>query len=396
MAKKKKRKQSQKQIKRQLRRVKERKRRTLSSKFWQESSKRADDDVVDDMLPLFRASGGLEDMPGSGLKELMSTLLASADMANEPEFEGIVVDPMLCAETFANVCEEMGIDPEKLAGVSGVEREDAQMEMMEESIRRLLTEELCQDILKGLDALRVRLKGAGKRGEAAKAAGLQSFLSQGNRDVWPMIGLVQAIFHKNLLVGMELLEVAMHVDVPESPQGRAVLLERLNPELLQKTEGLLKKIPGLRGYLEKQADKIWEEGVTALSSGELYLGLFSSEELKGVMEIVAEFVGFDSATGKAETPTLLVDSEDARKKFFARLDEYITDLLTPERVDQLRGELDSILQEMDRDEKWLSFTLMLKEYMGHEDAAVIEKGILLRALLGEMKTAADASGEEGE
>ena len=348
------------------------------------------------MLPLFGSLGDGSALPTSGIEELMMTMLASDDMADEPELEGIIIDPMLCADTFADVAQEMGIDPQDL-GLSEEEREEIQMQILEESTKRILTEELCQEILKGLNALRLRLKRSGQRNEAARAAALQLFLSEKeSEDIWPMLGLTQAIFHRSLAIAFNLIDASREVIEAEGlAEGEGSLLERLAQSSMdQKADELLKKIPGLRGYVEKQADEIWEEGVEAIFMGELYLGLFTQEELLGGIEIFAKEVGYDSDTGMISEEAFALP-EEAGRTLVLRLDEYVEGLFTAERLEQLRVRLDVLLKEK-ANEKCLAFILMLVEYMKDEDAVENEKEFLIKALLGEMRAVASVSVESDE
>jgi len=68
------------------------------------------------------------------------------------------------------------------------------------------------------------------------------------------------------------------------------------------------------------------------------------------------------------------------------LDDYLTELITPERLDRLRARLDAVLKDPAY-KKWLGFLYMLVEYMADENAVEIEKRFLIQALLGEMEIA---------
>jgi hypothetical protein len=76
-------------------------------------------------------------------------------------------------------------------------------------------------------------------------------------------------------------------------------------------------------------------------------------------------------------------------------DDYITELFTSERLDQLRARLNTTLNDPDCPKEWLVFIVMLAEYMAAEDAAENEKPFLISAFLGEMR-AVSAALEEAE
>jgi hypothetical protein len=391
---KKKRKLSREERKRQRREAIARKRK---ERGWEPqrapSVRRKKDEVIEDMLPLFPSTDDPSASPASGMEQLMMTLLASEDMVDEPEFEEIIVDPMLCLDTFSEIVQELDMKPESLEELSVEDREDTQMDILVGVTRRLLTDELRQDILNGLNTLRLRLKQSGDREEAARAATLQSFLSgDASSEIWPMIGLVQAIFHRSLTIGSELLEASMEAMETVGPgEGGLPLYERLaQSSLVQKAESLLKKTPGLRGFLDKQVDKIWEEGVRAVFEGELYLQLFSPEELE------TGFGRFRTVFGNIAQDTPIEDhppremSQREMKALILQLDDYITELFTPKRLGQLRARLDAILRDPAYKGKWIAFISMLAQYMANEDAVENEKRFLIQSLLGEMRVVTES------
>ncbi|MCK4450019.1 MAG: hypothetical protein KAX26_05460 [Anaerolineae bacterium] len=358
-------------------------------------------EVFEDMLPLFTEIGAPTASSTSTAEQLIVALLDTDHFADEPEFEEFIIDPMLCLNTFSEVIREFDIEPGSLDELPDEEREDTQMTVREEIIRRLLTDELRQDIINGLNDLRLRLKRSGEREEVAKAAALQSFLGRDTgSDIWPMMGLVQAIFSRSLAIGFELMETAMEVAETTDPDESDVpLTEKLaRSSVTQKAAELLERVPGLSGFLDKHADKVWKEGVDAVFAGELYLELFSPEELETGFKIFgATFGRYDivEETDTQEPLTPEVPSEDVETVIF-QLDDYITELFTPERLDQLRARLDAVLKDPAYAGKWSSFLYLLAENMADEDAVEYEMQFLIQALIGEMAFVAAEFQEDGD
>jgi hypothetical protein len=268
--------------------------------------------------------------------------------------------------------------------------------MLMTTTQRLLTDDLRQDVVDGLNNLRLRLKRSGKQEQVTQAAALQSFLRDNEDDgTWSMIGLVQAIVQRSLAAGFELLEASMEVmeaDHPGGSEAPLTLSQKLaQSSLAQRADAVLRKIPGLSGFLEKQADKIWEEGTDAIFEGDLYLELFTPEELETGFDIFETTFGGDVSqeTAPQETPLLTIKEEKA-KSLISRVDDYITELFTPERLDQLRARLNTVLNDPDCPKEWLAFIMMLGEYMATEDAAENEKPFLIRAFFGEMRAVSAA------
>jgi hypothetical protein len=368
----------------------------------QAHSERSQDEVIEDMLPLFPLIDDPSTSPAAGVEQLMMTLVASEDLIEEPEFEDIIIDPMRCVDTFVEVGEELGIDPEALSQLPDEEREDTNMQMLEMTTRRLLTDELRQDIINALNSLRLRLKQAGQPEKAAKAATLQSFLGGSeSSEVWPLIGLVQAIVQRSLAAGFELLEASIEVvgaDALDETETPLSLAERVaQSSMAQKANTLLQKVPGLSRFLEKQADSIWDEGSDAVFAGELHLGIFTVEELEAGFDIFKTTLG-DGISQETDTqePITIEPTEETGKALVLRIDDFITELFTPVRLDQLRTRLNTILNDKDYPRRWLPFILMLADYMADEEAVENEKGFLISAFLGEMRAVGAALEQDND
>ncbi len=350
-------------------------------------------ELLDDMLSLFPLIGEQNVSPEASLEPLMMTLLDSNELAEEPEFKDLIIDPLQCMQIFTEVAEELEIEPDQFFELADEEQEDNYFEMLETTIQRLLTDEVRQDIIDRLGELRLRLKKTNQSEKVAKVAALQMFLpDKAGRQIWPMVGLVQAIYHRSLAAGFELAQVSLEAiesDEFETDEISLTLTQRLAQSAIgQKAESLLKKVPGLSKFLEKEVDKIWEEGEEAIFEGELYLELYSVEELEGAAQIFAEILGTNTSEDpSAQETTRSKMTEETGKIAVRRIDDYITQLFTPERLDLLRARLDAVAKDSSYPKKWLAFRMMLTEYMADENAAEVEKGFLIRALIGELRFA---------
>ena len=207
----KKKKLSRKQLKQQRQEAVARKRKEQG---WQPReyarTKRAQDEVIEDMRPLLMDTSTSDEA-------LLNIFIDSWHLAEEPEFEEIVIDPMLCVMTFIEAAEELGIGPTSLDTLSDEDvDEEAQIEMMQITVRRLLTKQVRAEIIDGLNDLRLRLKQSGTVMEVARVAALQSFLREHNDlETWSVIGLVQAIVGRGLEAGLALFELSMEAEDPE-------------------------------------------------------------------------------------------------------------------------------------------------------------------------------------
>ncbi len=356
-------------------------------------------DLFEDMLPLFAEMDDPSASSASAAEQLIVALLDTDQFADEPEFEEIIIDPLLCLNTFSEVVREFDIEPGSLDSLPDEEREDIQMTIREEIVRRLLADELRQDIINGLNDLRLRLKRAGEREEVAKAAALQSFLDGDTaNEIWPMMGLVQGIFTRSLSIGFELMEAAREfAETTDTDEKDIPLTEKLTESsVTQKAADLLKEVPGVSGFLDKYADKVWEEGIEAVFKGELYLELFSPEELETGFKIFeARFGRFDTDEETDTQEPLEVAEEDV-ESVVSQLGDYITELFTPERLDQLRARLGAVLKDPAYAGKWSSFLFLVAQNMADEDAVEYGMQFLIQALVGEMAFVVEAFGEDEE
>jgi len=334
------------------------------------------------------------------MEKLMMMLMETDDLADEPEMAGILFNPMLATETLRKVAEKMRLSPGKLDSLSLEEREDTQLDMLERSVKQLLTADICQDILKRLDNLRLRLKRSGKKKETARVEALLSFLREDKkRGSWPIIGLVQAILRRHLGVGFDLMDVTMTAMGPDDMEDNDTLVtDKLKkPGLIKKVKTLLKKTPGLRDYLEEQADKTWEEGMDAVLGGDLNLDIYSPKEMRAGLEIIAKSSGFDSVEAMVTVDSSSWKlSEDKAKIVIDQLENHITNLFTPARLEQLRGEIDAFWKDSKHKGKWSPFLMLLRESLSDKKVVEYEKGFFVYAFWGELHAGAKEANKNHE
>ena len=360
--------------------------------------------AIEDMLPLLE--GDLAGPPtASDAEDLMSGLVASDGLAQEPELQAIFFEPRTTVDTYVEVATSKGITPQAMTKMPEGKRNEAKVQIAEASIRRLMTDDLRQEILAGLDALRLRLKRSGKKTEAARAAALLFFLSADSKgEIWPSTGLVWAIFERSLAAGFELLSIAVDTATETEGKGARSLMDKLKQSpLATAAAAFLDKTPGLRGFLSKEADKMWDAGQHAVFAGDLYLELYSDEELVQAVSIIADVAGFDPSKAGSEADLRLRPlSTHGQKTLIKRLHAYVTQLFTPQRLEQLRVRLANLIDERPRHDTWLPFLIMVQQYMAEEHAVEHEQPFLINSLLGELRVlsekaqeaASEAAGEE--
>jgi hypothetical protein len=301
----------------------------------------------------------------------------------------------LAVTTYLNVAQELGFeDPDLLDELPAEEREDKEYEMLELTTHRVFTNELNQEVVKALDKLRLRLKKSGQQAEAAKAAAVQAILSnRKTRDLWPTVGLVQGIIWRSIGAGFELMGASMEAEEADGLDGE----KRKSEIFYEKMVEAFDRVPGLSGFLGKQVEQVWEKGSDAIFEGELYLGLFTPEEIEAGLDIF-ESSWEDDLVSSDEAPLQETESYERTAPkgpgLISRLDAYLTERFTPERLEQLRTRLDTLIEEAKFPQEWLPFISMVQESMTNEDVLEQEKDFLLQAFIGEMRYTNDSLDEE--
>jgi hypothetical protein len=129
----------------------------------------------------------------------------------------------------------------------------------------------------------------------------------------------------------------------------------------------------------------------ALQAGELRLELFSEEEIETGMAIFEDAFVVDDAAGKAgeegnlEAGELMINSETGQI-FRSQMTDYLEELLTPERFEQIQMQFETLLQEENYPDKWRGFILLLADYIANEDPTDYDHSLLNSLFISELLT----------
>lgn len=331
-------------------------------------------DKLDALMPI------MGDTQEETLANMMNALMESSTLIVEEEFESLFFPPLESVDVFIQIAQEKGWSPEALKELDGTAVEDVHFDIIQECVPKLLTEEMKQEILQALQDCHGRLQKQGKGQKAAQVGLVQFVLSEKemNEVAWQMTALVHSLVRRSVAAGFSLMETT-GLGERELPALDKILDAAATEGVTKKVEGLLKRVPGLRGYLEKQTDAVWDEGAEAVYLGKLYLGLFAEEEVQIVAGLIDQFVkpAFEE---KATGGTV----QESLPRFIEELDAYISQIFSnPERLRQIRHRIDTLLQEQAVERQWVPFVYLLKGYMADDEAAINERAFLHRALMGE-------------
>jgi hypothetical protein len=389
---------SNKELKRQRQQEKG---RIRSEKDWEppESADlypEVDPELVEDIRPLM---GSTPTPTQNELQMMMESLLESAELIDEPEFEDVLLDPMASVTLFIDAAHDRGFTPEDVGKLDEDERIMFELEIIADITDELLTPESLQEIVEALEELRARLKRQGKPLQVAQVALVQSFLQYPeDANALEPIGLVQALVMKSVTAGFEMGEASLEIlkslgeESAEEQQrgGIRALAERLNRSgLVEKVADKIDKVPGLGSFMRKKADDTWATGLSRLFTGELFLGLYDDEELSGAVAIFKRIVTDALQAGEVV--------ETKGPEVMEQLIQYVSELMTPERFDQLHADVRSLLRdEPDLSPKEKYFLTLADVYLAEEDAVQNEIAFLTNALMGELKQYVMAASLEEE
>jgi hypothetical protein len=340
-----------------------------------------------DMMPLVE---GMEEEDLSAdlfANPLLVPVLGSGKLVDEPEFDGIYFSPQQSVFSFVEVGEERGLAPDESDGLPEEEQDDLHLDIVEEMIGRLLTEELGEEIIDALERLRQRARRQSQEKLAAQAAAILSFLGEAPVDsgIWTSVGVVQALAQRSLSAGFEVAAIVSEMEekgeIPPWITTKAQFAEEFSESpIVQKVEAVFERYPGLVEFMAEENDRMWEEGLEALFSGELYLDLFTFEELEPGFELFENTLGAVAGEFEATSPDFL----QAGEAFAAGIGEYLTSLLTPERTEAVLGVLDEILEEQMLGASWANFVMMFKDELAQSDPEEIVS-YLSRVYVGELR-----------
>jgi len=336
-----------------------------------------EDELARDLLS-FLPELGEDQLPGLAAAEtLTNAVLESYDLLDEPEFDGIYFHPTRVIGVYAELEEERGVTEEMLDTLSVEEEDELFFDLMEEIARRSLTEEMQHEILEAMEATWMRVRMEGDQERAGRLAGMMVILgSEIGEDLWPGSGIVQAILRRSLDAGFELVGLMEEAGALGMGLG-AIMRAGRNETVQEKIVAILQKYPGLADLMSQDEAVVWDRGLQALMDGELYLGVFTEEELDEGGDLL----------GLPETGDPEAQESQARANI-ETVKQYVADWLTPERRDEVREQLLTMLEDKELAGEWNSFLMAMLNDVDDEDPDTAV-GFLTAAFIGELSDLAE-------
>jgi len=336
-----------------------------------------DDELTRDLLTFIPEMGG-DQPPGLAAAEtLTDAVLESYDLLDEPEFAEIYFHPTRIVGVYAELEDERGVTEEMLNSLSEEEEDDLFFDLMEEIARRSLTDELKEEITEAMQAVWMRVRMEGDQEQAGRLAGMMMLLgSEAGEELWAGSGIVQAILRRSLDAGFELLDIMEEAGALRMDLGALVQSGR-DEEIQKKFLAGLTKYPGLGELVSDDEAGTWDRGVQALMDGELYLGIFTDEELEAGGDLLGPPVFGDSEA----------EASQARANI-QKVQEYVAGWLTPEHRDEVREELLTMLADEELTGESHPFLMALLSDLDDEDPDTAIP-FLTAAFIGELTDLAE-------
>jgi hypothetical protein len=337
---------------------------------WQTSPQKSHAQHLELLSPLLAGNEEAASM------RMFEAVAESYELVDEPELADFFFDPVQTVGHFIKTAEAQGWSADSLYDQPDEARAMAMEDILAAVLPHLLTREAHQEILDRLNELIERCQEEGNKKKAAQTAVVHLILSdRKQKKMWPDIPLLLALASRSLDAGFSWMEVTEEI-VESSPEFTPDAI--LNSPAAKKAASLLSRIPGLRRLVEKKVDEVWDEGLDALMRGDVILGLYNEAELQEAAEI------FRTHFGDAETRSDQTIQQNA-PSFIEDLTALLARLLTPDRLAEMRQQVETILDSGDLDEETLPFMVLVKDALSADDAPEMEQRFFITALMGELQ-----------
>lgn len=331
-----------------------------------------DDELTRDLLTFIPELGG-DQPPGLAAAEtLTDAVLESHHLLDEPEFAMIYFHPTRVVGIYAELEDQRGVTEEMLNSLSEEEEDDLFFDLMEEIARYALTDELQEEIMDAMQAVWTRVRMQGDEEQAGRLAGMMLLLgSEAGEELWAGSGIVQAILRRSLDAGFELLDIMEEAGALRMDLGALVQTGR-DEEIQKKFLAVLAKYPGLGDVVSDDEAVTWDRGVQTLMDGELYLGIFTDEELEAGGDLLGPPVFGDSEA----------EASQARANI-QKVQQYVVGWLTPEHRNQVRERLLTMLADEELTGESNPFLMAMLSDLDDEDPDTAV-AFLTAAFIGEL------------
>jgi hypothetical protein len=350
------------------------------------------EEITKDIIYFFRSFPDAMRSPQIATESLIKAVLPTEKIAMEPEFDDIFGDPISCTSIYSEVISKMEVNWKSFGDLPPQLAASIRRRIMEETIKQFLTESLRYEILDGLNRYRLRKKDSGDKMEASIAAALQLVLKdEKNNLIWPKIGLLHGIIHNSITLGLDIKNSYNEIlgdTKNDNHENKDLLLldDHKRDKILQKASSKIGKIPRLKKFINHQTERIYDKGINAVLEGKLFFGFLTTDELNKVSEHLVKSIGLSDKEQLRNAKAFLDRlTEKKQKELISGMEDFIHEIFTPEKIEQMHQKLNSILKAPEDLKQWELFIFMLRNALMHEDVMKSRKNFFfICIILGEL------------
>lgn len=354
-----------------------------------ESKDLSGEELTKDILYLLRASPESLKSPQKATETLVNAALPSMKISGEPEFEKITGNPFTCKSIFSEVIENMDVNWESFEKLPRPVADSIHTQILEQIIPRFFTIQLRLETIEGLKKYRSRKKRAGEKMSAAVAAALELILkNEENEALWPKVGLLQGIVQNSLNLADDFDASMMEaLDEREIQEIKDLDLsqEEKQAAILNVIFSKVKDKPDVKESFVQLIIAGFEEGRKAVLQGKLNLGVLTIDELNKVSELIIKAIGPVGEDQLTDVEAFFAELDENKKtQLLSALDIFIQETFTPEKLNQISRNLDTIEKKTGDLGQWMLYIMMLKNMFLKQKVFKEQKTLLYEIIFGEL------------
>ncbi len=336
-----------KPTKKQVRHEQAKRRRSESQRRRRQETRKVEEQLWREMQPLLEGYD-LDDKE-EWFVFATRAMLDSARLCDEPEFEGLAVNPADALQASVTMHTLYVPAPEELARMSDEERKDVTSEADINTVAKLVNPALQRDVLNRFGQCRRRLKRAGQTDTLSLAAAVELLLRMDTRaEIWGTCGILHVALQRALSKASALEKEeagALRLAQAFQPDVETVFdLEAETPAYTAFWEAVGTNTE-LADYVRRQmelTDDSWD--IQQKLDGELALAIFDPEEIEGFSsDVAAAMRGGHIEEDQSESRV----QNDALDSIEQRLPELIRTRFSPERFSELLQDLENVIEDQD-------------------------------------------------
>ena len=309
-------------------------------------------------------------------------MIESAGLYDEPEFQSLVF-PFRPAEAMSAMVGKLNVHVpalDELERLPEEERNDVLSEAQVYAIAEFIEPRFQKEMLKAFVRCRQRLAREKRADRLATAAAAEWILRGDTRpEIWATCGILHQAFHNALERGFAFQQAADEaLRAAQTIQPGVTEADELEPgspayKAFRKAAG---KTPGLLEYLDRQTELEFERAEALRENeGELAMELFDPEEIDQLFEAVVarlQASGIDASRPGAQSEGQVLH----------QLSETLKAVFSPERFQEMRDDLEGIIEDGDPSDPVVQTARMLYDPLSDKSLPYWESPAFIQLCLG--------------